>query len=259
MSLAVTIYVREGIVMAGDSRILAAVRQSGPNQTLPMGATEIDGNYNVFLTQNNVGISTYGIGEINNVPIGTYVESFINHEANHHSLDLDQTADEIIKFFQKFKLQQELSFHVAGYKKENDELVQKVWLASIAEGRKRLASETTQQGIIWGGESDILDRLLKPLYDADPDGNAVEVPEYKIPWTHVNLQDAIDFATFAITTTTGIMRLQSRPKTVGGPIDILTLKPDGSSWIKHKETLQQQMSKEGFAPGKVRKVIDLKK
>ena len=55
------------------------------------------------------------------------------------------------------------------------------------------------------------------------------------------------------------MRFQPRPKTVGGPIDLLSIKPDACEWLNRKETLQSQMNKEGFAPGKVRKVIDLKK
>ncbi|HBC86257.1 MAG TPA: hypothetical protein DCZ94_04810 [Lentisphaeria bacterium] len=259
MSLIVTIFVREGIIMAGDSRVPAVVKQSGPNQTLPLGATEIDGNYNVFLTQNNVGISTYGAGEINNVAIGTYIESFINHEANQKSLGLEQTADEIIKFFQKFKSPQNISFHVSGYVKANETLEQHVWEVSVAEGRKRKLNEVAPLGISWGGESDIIERLLQPLYDVDPDGNATEMPNYKIPWAHISFQDAVDFANFAITATVNAMKFQPRPKTVGGPIDILTIKPDGCAWIQRKETLLSQMNKEGFVPGKARKVIDLKK
>jgi len=31
------------------------------------------------------------------------------------------------------------------------------------------------------------------------------------------------------------MRFQARPKNVGGPIDVLTLTPEGVKWIQRKE------------------------
>jgi hypothetical protein len=118
-------------------------------------------------------------------------------------------------------------------------------------------NDPVPHGAAWGGESDIADRLLQPLYDADPDGNAVEVPHFKIPWGHVSNQDAADFASAVISTTATMMRFQSRPKSVGGPIDILVLKPGLAQWLQRKETLASQMSKEGYVQGKQRTVIDL--
>ncbi len=49
------------------------------------------------------------------------------------------------------------------------------------------------------------------------------------------LQDAIDFAVYAIQTTIDTMRFQARRKTVGGPIDVLALTPDEVKWIQKKE------------------------
>ena len=49
------------------------------------------------------------------------------------------------------------------------------------------------------------------------------------------LQDAIDFAVYAIQTTTDTMRFQARPKTVGGPIDVLLITVDGAKFIRRKE------------------------
>ena len=60
-----------------------------------------------------------------------------------------------------------------------------------------------------------------------------------IPWDFMTLQDAVDFATYAIKTTMDTMRFQLRPKTVGGPIDILVLKPEDGFWVK-KKTLQAE-------------------
>ena len=52
----------------------------------------------------------------------------------------------------------------------------------------------------------------------------------------MTLQDAIDFADYAIRTTIETIRFQHKEKTVGGPIDILIVKPNESpTWIKRKK------------------------
>ncbi len=51
----------------------------------------------------------------------------------------------------------------------------------------------------------------------------------------MTLQDGIDFAVFAIRTTIDTMRFQMCVKTVGGPIDVLVIKPSGAQWISRKE------------------------
>jgi hypothetical protein len=52
----------------------------------------------------------------------------------------------------------------------------------------------------------------------------------------MTVQDAIDFAVYAIRTTIDTMRFQARAKNVGGNIDVLLLKPNQDpQWIKKKE------------------------
>ena len=49
------------------------------------------------------------------------------------------------------------------------------------------------------------------------------------------MQDAVDFAKYGIKTTIDTMRFQVVPETVGGPIDILVIKPESSQWLAKKE------------------------
>lgn len=51
----------------------------------------------------------------------------------------------------------------------------------------------------------------------------------------MTLQDAIDFSIYAIRTTIDTMRFQARPKTVGGPIDVLLISPEEAKFIQKKE------------------------
>ena len=59
--------------------------------------------------------------------------------------------------------------------------------------------------------------------------------ETKVSWGLFTLQDAIDFAQYAVDVTIKTMHYSSVVETVGGPIDILVIKPERSFWIQHKE------------------------
>ena len=98
-----------------------------------------------------------------------------------------------------------------------------MWLGfgeSIPEETKLIACRRRTPGACWDGERDIIARLVNPIYLKDSRGNYVEMRTPPIPWDFMTLQDAVDFATYAIKTTMDTMRFQLRPKTVGGPIDI---------------------------------------
>ena len=113
---------------------------------------------------------------------------------------------------------------------------------------------------MWDGETLVLSKLIKnqiispQIIEANninltnPDGSGIIiekaaiidykgmylVPEAPIAWQYMSLQDAIDFARFAIETTINTMRFQSIDKTVGGPIDILIITPKNIKWLQHK-------------------------
>lgn len=59
--------------------------------------------------------------------------------------------------------------------------------------------------------------------------------KHDLALSHWTLQDAIEFAEFTISATINSMKFQKCKKTVGDPIDILVLKPEGASWIRQKE------------------------
>jgi hypothetical protein len=49
------------------------------------------------------------------------------------------------------------------------------------------------------------------------------------------LQDAVDFAVFAVRTTIDTMRFLPRLRTVGGPIDVLIIEPSGAHWLNQNQ------------------------
>ena len=90
-------------------------------------------------------------------------------------------------------------------------------------------------GASWGGEGDIIAEILQPAWTRDPRGQFVQVQKPPIIWDAMPLQDAIDFAIYAVKTTIDTIRFQARLKTVGGPIDVLLITPEGTRWVAKKE------------------------
>ncbi len=238
MSFIITMYVREGIVMASDSRLtLNTQQQSNDKTVVQIAVGQSDSNYKTFLAPNNIGISTYGAADINGVPIGGYIESFISEQLSDANSQIDEVPQKILDYFKKISNTLDTQFYVAGYKyTDGGQREQQVWHAWVAQNKVKRLNPPGQQGSLWGGEADICSRLLQPVGLLTPDGKLEQpLPHFQIPFQFFTLQDAIDFCIFAIRSTSDAIRFQPRPKTVGGPIDVLVIKPDKAFWVKRKE------------------------
>jgi hypothetical protein len=240
LSLVVTMFVREGIVMAADSRLtLNNTVQQNAQVTNQLSVTQTDSNFKVFLAPGNVGIATFGMGDIGGVPIAGYIESFMEEMLAGQQVEIDRIPGMILDYFTAMKVPPATYFHIGGYKLENGRLVQYVFEVNIpAKSIKRVNKPdpkgSEHLGSSWGGETDLLSRLLNPSCWKGADGRFYDNAQYNIPWQFFTLQDAIDFAVFAVRTTADTMRFQPRPKTVGGPIDVLVIKPKESFWVQKK-------------------------
>jgi hypothetical protein len=237
MSFIITLYVREGIVMASDSRLslnYETVREGKPTVNLAVAGS--DANYKTFLTPSRIGISTFGAADIQGVPIAGYIESFISERLEAATSSPEEAASSLLRYFREFAPPPQTQFHVAGYVEREGVAKQEVWLVNVAADRLERKNPEGQQGATWGGEADVLTRLLHPLGALDSGGQLTSaLPHFPIPFRYFTLQDAIDFAIFALRATIDAIRFQPRPKTVGGPIDVLVIKPHEAVWIQRKE------------------------
>ena len=237
MSFVITMYVREGIVMASDSRLTLNTESTQNDKTIvQVSVAHSDSTYKTFLTPNQIGISSYGKADIEGIPISGYVESFIYEKASDEETRVEDVAQKLLEYFRKFKSPPETHFHVAGYKKEKKEIRPQVWQVDVSRNNKKLSNISEELGALWGGEADILSRLIKSAGILDDKGKVVEkLPYYHILFQYFTLQDAIDFCIFAVRSTIDAIKFQPRPKTVGGPIDVLVIKPDQAFWVQRKE------------------------
>jgi hypothetical protein len=249
----ITVYVNEGIVMACDSRLTLSRTIVNENQfkgqqtQVLLDIVQSDANFKIFLAPNDVGIMTCGDASIDGVPLAGYIEAFIDEEITQvlnspienddivEGLEVDQVADNLLKYFQKMKGPPATTFHVSGYKTEESKRVQQVWRVSVDSGEKVQVNSTGDKGVLWDGEGDIMFRLLQPVYRKTDKGEYVALNNPDIAFQFFTLQDAIDFAVYAVRSTVDSIRfIASRSKTVGGPIDVLVIKPREAFWVQRK-------------------------
>lgn len=94
--------------------------------------------------------------------------------------------------------------------------------------------DTTNQGATWDGEILTLTRLIQNV--AVKNGNGyTDLPAEDILWGYFTLQDAVDFARYAVETTIKTMHFKNVIETVGGSVDILVITPDETKWLQKEE------------------------
>ena len=244
MSLIITVHTNEGIVMSSDSRTTFNKQDFSP---LPDGKGAIitnnqgihysDTTYKTFLAPNNVGISTCGAAAIGGKPVAGYIEDFINSNIVPNT-KVSETANKILDEFRKFDPIPDITFHVAGYERDEGAINQRVFRVYVGPCYIEEIN-VSSQGAAWNGEAEILSRIINPYWEEVKLKDGTK--RYKkhgapsIPWNFFSLQDAIDFSMYAMNTTIETMRFQERLKTVGKPIDILAIKPTKAFWIQRKE------------------------
>lgn len=239
MTFIITLWTQEGIVMASDSRLTLNTLAQQNNQQVQLSFPQSDANYKTFLAPGNIGISTFGAAEIQGVPISGYIESFIHEKLDPNQPDIQAVPKQLLDYFRSFKVVPETGFHVAGYVNENGRQIPHLWRIWISQNIVNEMIHPGQQGAAWDGETEIMTRLISPITIMQKDEKQISLPEAPVPWPFFTLQDAIDFAIYAVKVTRDTMRFLARIKTVGGPVDVLIIKPgqgqDRAVWIQRKE------------------------
>lgn len=237
MSLIITVYVREGIVMAADSRLTLNIPRVLPDGTQRLlSITSSDSAKKLFLAPNNVGIATCGVADIGGVPVAGFVESFVVEKLKEQSYSPVETAHELNTYFRALSVRPGTLFQVTGYITGQNGLEQVVLQVDPSANSVEQTNKGYGQGAFWNGEIDVLQRLYNDVLLVQPAPQApIPLPAFGIPFEFFTLQDAIDFAVHGIRSTIDSLRFQQREKTVGGAIDVLVIQPDSSAWISRKQ------------------------
>jgi len=236
MSFIIAVHVGEGIVLASDSRTTYKSTETLPDNQIVhhLGIHTTNTTDKTFVCPNRCGISTCGDASISDMPITSYIQSFIREKIN-----TDTKADEIpnmlIEYFRNFDPVPDTSFLVAGYNEVEGIFKQVLYRVQVANSYLEKI-DTDLQGATWDGETIVLTKLLKSVGIENDDGSYTPLPNQEVLWSFFTLQDAVDFAKYAVETTISTMRFQKVVKTVGNPIDILVIQPEKDPfWINRKE------------------------
>ncbi len=240
MSFIITVYVPEGIVMAADSRLSLDRTTKKDGQTTILQQFEFsNSSQKLFLINKRIGLSTCGAAAINKKPIAGYIDQFIEEKVKDET-DVSDIPKLLNEFFGEKYNKPAVQFQVAGFKIENGISIPYVYTCQIAEMAYPRVNADPQNnitfGCAWSGEGETISRLLLPCKVTKSNGMVVDFANAGIEYNFFSLQDAIDFAIYAIRTTIDTIRFQAKPKTVGNPIDVLIFKAgqDGK-WIQRKE------------------------
>ena len=233
MSFIITVYTNEGIIMASDSRTTYTTTKTLSDGTVEknVGVQLTDTTYKTFKCNSRIGLSTCGTASINDMPIAGFIEEFIAEKVTDNS-SVEEVAQALLTFFSQYLPVPNTHFIVAGYNaSDNKQHISRVYVGS----NQVKAEDISIPGAIWDGEIDVLQRLIKKVGLKNSDGTYSDLNFYGIGFNYFTLQDAIDFAQYAVDSTIKTMFFQNRVKTVGGPIDILAIKPSGTFWVQRKE------------------------
>lgn len=236
MSLIVEVRVKEGIVLAGDSRstYTRTTKVANGSQIQQIGVHVTDSAQKVFLAPNNIGLAICGEASINGLPIAGFVETFIRQKVT-ETTDVDAVPQLVLDYFNAFTPPPKAKFFIVGYKNDNGGHEQKVYDVSVKDRSVKQLSQPNAQGASWAGEILTLTRLLTPVAGKLPNGQYSDLPMEDISWNYFTLQDAVDFARYAVETTIKTMHFKNVVETVGGEVDILVITPSGSRWLHRKE------------------------
>jgi hypothetical protein len=236
MSFIIAVHVGEGIVLASDSRTTYTRTDTlQDNQIVHhIGVHTTNTTDKTFICPNKCGISTCGDATISGMPITSYIQSFIREKINIET-KVDEIPTLLIEYFRGFDPIPNTNFLVAGYNKVGGIFKQAVYRVRIADSfLDKIDADC--QGAVWDGETTVLTRLLQSMGLKNEDDSYTPLPDQEILWGYFTLQDAVDFANYAVETTISTMRFQNVVETVGNPIDILVIQPEKNPlWIKRKE------------------------
>ncbi|BCA33692.1 hypothetical protein BwiPL1_20740 [Bacillus wiedmannii] len=228
MSISVCVYCREGIILASDSRLTLT------NSQVENSVMYSDNTTKTFLAK-QIGISFTGDSDIEGVHISKFINNFIDENITVDTC-VSTVPQLLINYFNKLKTSLQITFFVAGYLKTTKEQV----LYTIYLKTGEIAqTDTKGGGASWHGDpSDILNKLLIPVYQQQVVNGKLSytrLADHLIPFDHFNMQDSIDFAVHCVSTVEKTIRFQTRQQSVGGPIDVLVIKPGEAFWVYKKE------------------------
>lgn len=266
MTIAISLKVNDGVVLATDSASTIFAPSSGDN---PPGVIKVYQNAEKLFNLckgKPIGSITWGSGSIGYASISTLMKDFRKIQKDndkYKEVDIKTIANDLATFIHKAKYipaystwpekdRPNIGFIIAGY--SNQESFAEEWKFEIIEGKlvgPDIVRKKEESGLIWNGEPEAISRLIlgysqklpSVLKDCGLDEEVTSKiinharAHFAVPMVidPMPIKDAIDVAEFLVETTINFSKFSPGASTVGGPIDIAAItKHEGFKWIKRK-------------------------
>lgn len=152
-----------------------------------------------------------------------------------------------------------LSIIIAGYNHDGSHQAYMIYIPGPIQEKRNSKKRGMEYGANWVGQTDTLVRILKGfdlrMFDVVPFAKEQILKlgigeiekqmgglEYAISWGTMALQDAVDFSTLVINTTSAIQRFSdgilANPGDipgVGGQVDVVVITPEKFTWVSEKK------------------------
>lgn len=236
MSFLIAVHVNEGMVLASDRRTTYSHTQRNGNSIIQqIGIHTTDSTDKTFICPNGAGISTCGDASLLGKPITGFIQDMIRTKIDSQCA-IDSMPKIIIDYFKELPTIPDAKFIIAGYNSSESGKYQRLYKIQLKDETIEQI-ETASQGATWDGESLTLTRLIQNIAIKKNGNEYIDLPAEPILWEYFTLQDAVDFARYAVETTIQTMRFKNVVETVGGSVDILVITPDKTEWLQ-KETIK---------------------
>lgn len=226
MSLIITIANDEGIIMASDSRL---TDYSAENHSFSANSHL---EYKLCLLENQCGVAYCGWSSINEHYVSYWLEKF-SAEKIHKDTTIADTADLLDSFFNDLEPEENIIFHLARYELGQTNRSRKIMRVLTGRHHEIQDIKIKVPLIMWDGVTTNVSNYLCVLGDELRQHIKI-LTINDCCWT---TQQAIEKAKLLmnLTITSQILSASdSCPQSVGEPIDILQIKPQGCQWIQRK-------------------------
>jgi hypothetical protein len=234
MSFIIAVYTNEGMILASDRRITFVETQSDSSTTIQRIGTHVSNSADkTFRCPNRAGISMCGDAALGGRLLNGRMKDLIRSKVTGDT-PINAMPQIFIDGFSDSPNPPDTHLIIAGYDKVDEFPIQVIKKVYLKDGTVE-DIDTSTQGAIWDGEINTLARLLQNVAIIRDDGSYSPLPNECIAWNYFTLQDAVDFARFAVDVTIETMRFKDVVETVGGGVDLLAITPDKTWWIDKRD------------------------
>ncbi len=278
MTIAITLKVNDGLVLAADSASTLIAKDGGKTF-----AVNVYNNANKIYNLRKglpIGCMTWGAGSIGKASISTLAKDLRKLLSdpqkeewwiNPASYEIQDVARKVVRFMHQDNFvpafidwpdKPPIGFLVAGYS-SGEAMAEEYQIDIDSKGNcsePRPLRNKDECGLTWNGEPEAITRLilgfgtnlpaiLKAKLGVTDEqlGPALEIIRNNLtaPLIHdaMPIQDAIDLAEFLVDVTVQFSKFSPGAPTVGGPIELAAVsKHEGFKWIKRKHYYSQEFN-----------------